>query len=135
MSTRFTRSQFYLILGIETVFLAALAAWILFRLGRLFEPRSLLVALALVLAGDIVTALLMQHFAPTRITVAPGEVSPSIGEVVSGFELDSVGFVRIRGERWQARSTGDRPVRAGDRVKVVGRTGLVLDIEPLEGDV
>ena len=128
MSTRFSRWQFFLILAIETVFLAAVAAWVLFRLGRLYEPFSVLVAMALVLAGDIVTALLMEHLAPTRITVEPGEGPALRGEVLSGFEAEPVGVVQIRGERWQARLAGQGPLCAGDRVKVVGRDGLTLEV-------
>ena len=41
MSTRFSRWQFFLILAIETIFLAAVAAWVLLRLERLFELHDI----------------------------------------------------------------------------------------------
>ena len=40
------------------------------------------------------------------------------------------GFVKLRGERWRARC--NREVKAGQLVKVVGKDGPVLLVEPLE---
>ena len=42
------RRQIWLVLLVETVFLGILAVWILIRLDRIFEPVSLLVALAII---------------------------------------------------------------------------------------
>jgi membrane-bound serine protease (ClpP class) len=44
------------------------------------------------------------------------------GEAVDGAR------VRVHGELWQARADGE--LRAGDAVRVVGRDGLVLEVEP-----
>jgi membrane-bound serine protease (ClpP class) len=41
-----------------------------------------------------------------------------------------LGQVRLAGELWQARC--DAGADEGDRVRVVGRSGLVLVVEPLE---
>ncbi|MBX3725919.1 MAG: nodulation protein NfeD [Xanthomonadales bacterium] len=43
-------------------------------------------------------------------------------------DFDGHGHVRIRGENWQARSSG--PVRAGETVVVTGLDGLVLLVRP-----
>jgi membrane-bound serine protease (ClpP class) len=40
------------------------------------------------------------------------------------------GEVRLLGEHWKARS--DAPLTPGDRVRVIGRTGLVLLVEPVK---
>jgi membrane-bound serine protease (ClpP class) len=48
------------------------------------------------------------------------------GEVVSWSELR--GSVRVVGEIWSARA--DRPLKVNDRVRVVGREGLTLIVEP-----
>ena len=48
------------------------------------------------------------------------------GEALEKFDAD--GRVRVRGEEWQARAR--KPVKRGQRVKVVGREGLTLIVEP-----
>ena len=46
--------------------------------------------------------------------------------------LDPEGFVLIEGELWRARVRGQAVVeRGGPRVRVVGASGCVLDVEPL----
>lgn len=42
------------------------------------------------------------------------------------------GHVRMRGERWNARS--DRPLRKGQSVRVVAIDGLTVVVEPLDKD-
>lgn|SRR5690606_11969849 len=45
--------------------------------------------------------------------------------------LDPKGAVRIRGERWSAvAAEGAAPVEPGERVRVVGREGMTLIVEP-----
>ncbi len=43
-----------------------------------------------------------------------------------------VGQVRLAGELWQARC--EVGADTGERVRVVGRNELVLDVEPLDGE-
>lgn len=50
----------------------------------------------------------------------------SSGEVVTWSE--TTGHVRVDGELWEARS--QQSLRKGQKVRVVGRTGLTLDVEP-----
>jgi membrane-bound ClpP family serine protease len=46
--------------------------------------------------------------------------------------LDPEGFVLIEGELWRARVRGAACVERGDaRVRVVGASGCVLEVEPL----
>jgi membrane protein implicated in regulation of membrane protease activity len=46
--------------------------------------------------------------------------------------LDPEGFVLVDGELWRARVCGEAVVgRGGARVRVVGASGCVLDVEPL----
>jgi membrane-bound ClpP family serine protease len=127
-----TRRQIWWILGVETLFLLVLAAWVLSRLDRLLEPAGLLIALAIIVLGDLATALLMQRFAPTRITLAPGEGVPMLGEAISDFGGEIAGRVLVRGERWEARCTGLTRISAGDSVRVVSRGGLTLLVEPVD---
>jgi len=54
-----------------------------------------------------------------------------IGEQAEAAEdFDGEGPVFVRGERWSARTR--RPVRKGDRLRVVSMTGLILEVEPNE---
>ncbi|MFL2546083.1 MAG: NfeD family protein [Candidatus Rariloculaceae bacterium] len=129
---RLSKQKFWLLLGIETVSLVALAVWILWQIDRLFAPVSILVALGIIVAGDVVSALLLQHYAPTRITLRPGEEHHPHAEVVSGFGESRNGEVTIKGERWQARSDDDGSLRPGDRVGVVARDGLTLRVRSLD---
>ena len=123
------RRQLWLILAVETVFFIALAAWVLIRLDRLLEPASLLIALAIIVVGDLITVLLMQRFAPTRITFSAGEAESVLGEAVAGFGAQSHGRVVVRGEQWTARLNGPKRIEPGDRVRVVSRGGLTLLVE------
>ena len=122
------RRQLWLVLLVETVFLGILAVWVLVRLDRLFEPVSLLVALAIIVISDVIAVVLMQAFAPTRIVFSPGE-SELQGQVLDGFGASNRGRVLLRGEQWSARGQGPAPLNPGDTVRVVSRRGLNLIVE------
>ena len=122
------RRQLWLVLLVETVFLGILAVWVLIRLDRLFEPVSLLVALAIIVISDVIAVVLMQAYAPTRITFSPGERELE-GQVLGGFGASDRGRVLLRGEQWSARSQGSGPINPGDTVRVVSRRGLNLLVE------
>ena len=123
------RRQLWLVLLVETVFLGVLAVWVLIRLDRIFEPVSVLVALAIIVIGDVIAVVLMQAFAPTRITFSAGE-GELIGHATDGFGSSDRGRVVVGGEKWSARRQGTQPVNPGDPVKVVSRKGLILIVEP-----
>ena len=128
-----SRAQWWLVLGVETLALAALVAWILSRLDRLTEPSALLVGLIIIAAGDLATALIMQRFAPTAITLAPGESPGSIARALADFDGSGTGRVLLRGERWRARLSAGEPVRKDALVRIVARDGLTLVVEPITG--
>lgn len=127
-----SRSHKRLILAIESGVLVIVAAWLLASTGRLYQPSAWLIALGLIAAGDIATALIMERIAPTRVLLAPGEAGHDSGTVVRGFGNQALGVIRIRGEFWRARSAVPEKLGAGDRVQIVQRQGLVLDVEPLD---
>ena len=122
------RRQLWLVLLVETVFLGILAVWVLIRLDRIFEPVSVLVALAIIVVGDVIAVVLMQGFAPTRITFSAGE-GELRGRAVDGFGTSDRGRVQLGGERWSARLLGTEPVHPGDPVRIVSRKGLNLLVE------
>lgn len=88
---------------------------------------------ALVLAGDVVLAVLMEKISPTRILVGPGDRrlknddTRELGTVIGDFK-NGTGSVSIRGECWQAvQDPGcKRRLKAESRVRVVERRGLTL---------
>jgi len=54
-----------------------------------------------------------------------------IGSFGIGLEdFDQAGKVRVHSELWDART--NQPVHQGDRIKVIGRDGLLLTVEPLQ---
>ncbi|MEE8122245.1 MAG: NfeD family protein [Anaerolineales bacterium] len=63
-----------------------------------------------------------------RPTIDPNKVIGEVAEVRT--ELNPIGSVYALGELWTARSE-DR-VKAGKKVKVVDREGLMLSVEPIE---
>ena len=127
-----SRHQVWLLLGVETAFLAVLAAWVLWRFDQLFEPFGIVVALGIIVAGDIVSAVLLQRYAPTRITLEPGEASHALAKVISGFGESAEGEVSVKGERWRARCEGSRNLAPGDSVDVVARAGLTLTVKAID---
>lgn len=46
-------------------------------------------------------------------------------------DLDPEGLVMVQGETWRASSSSGEVVTRGQRVKVVGREGMYLVVEPL----
>ncbi len=91
------------------------------------------ISVALIVAGDIVLAFVMESMSPTRVLLGPGErrlrkdVPEELGTVIGDFE-DGSGSVSIRGERWCARQTSDceQRLKAGSPVRVLEREGLTL---------
>ncbi len=54
-----------------------------------------------------------------------------IGQAVS--DVDPDGTVRVHDAQWGARTNRATPIHAGERLRVVGIDGPVLEVEPLEG--
>lgn len=48
------------------------------------------------------------------------------GKALDDIPPGGTGFVLVEGEYWQARNTGDKPIRRGDMVLVVGKEGAIL---------
>lgn len=53
------------------------------------------------------------------------------GEAVA--DVDPDGTVRVRDALWRARVNRATPIEAGDPVRVVGISGMILEVEPPEG--
>jgi membrane-bound serine protease (ClpP class) len=57
------------------------------------------------------------------------EVEHASGEASTDVDAND-GWVYITGERWHALS--ERPIRAGQRIRVLGRDGLTVRVEPMD---
>lgn len=92
-------------------------------------PLSLIVGLAVTSAlfmFFIVGMALRARKQP--VVTGKEELIGSEGEAMETFEIE--GWIHVHGERWRARSAGS--LSTGQRVKVVGRSGLMLDVVPLD---
>ena len=61
-----------------------------------------------------------------RVTTGVEGLVGELGEVIARCAPE--GRVRIRGEIWKARS--ERPLEVGERARVTGVEGLLLNVEP-----
>ncbi len=90
--------------------------------------RPLLAAVTLVAAGFFLIALSLLLRSRRRPVATGGEaLLGAEGEAVSWGREE--GRVRVEGEIWRARAAA--PLAAGVRIKVTGRRGLVLTVEPI----
>jgi membrane-bound serine protease (ClpP class) len=95
--------------------------------SELAIPLPLIVAMALASAAFVFFVAGMAAKARRRpIVSGREELVGSTGEI---FETDGrESWARVHGENWQVRST--QPVQRGQKIRVVGVRGLVLDVEP-----
>ncbi len=93
-------------------------------------PYALIAGVAVASAGFLIFVLSMLARSRRRAVVSGREhLIGALGESLGDFEME--GWARVRGEQWKVRSTG--PVRRGQKLRVTGMRGLVLDVEP-QGD-
>jgi len=91
--------------------------------------RSLIAGIALT-ASLLLLALVYALMKIRRHTPVSGAES-MLGQVAEALEdFEGNGVVFIRGERWNAHC--DVPVRKGDKVRITGMQGLLVDVTPAE---
>ena len=90
----------------------------------------LIAGVGLAIAGSFMFALWLALRARRRPVHGGAEEMPGREAVVVRVDGDSA-QVRIRGELWRAASS--QPLHAGQRVRVLSRDGLLLQVEPLPG--
>ena len=94
-------------------------------------PTSFVVTLALMSGAIVFLTVTLALKARGRPVVSGREQFVGMeGEVLEDCERE--GWARVRSERW--RIIGARPMRRGEKVKVVGVEGLRLRVEPETGD-
>jgi membrane protein implicated in regulation of membrane protease activity len=94
-------------------------------MGALVISLFVLSAPAVALAAYVVHASRQQKYSRRPLKL--------VGRVASVERaLDPEGFVLIEGELWRARVRGEAAVECGGpKVRVVGASGCVLEVEPL----
>lgn len=92
-------------------------------------PVGLIVALALTSAVFVAAITTMALKARRRAVVSGDEALPgSVAEVLETGERGT--WVQFAGERWRVQS--EAPLLPGQKVRVLGRHGLVLDVAPMD---
>jgi len=118
-------------LGIGGVVAFVIGSIILFDKegGNIAVSMPLIAAVAVLTAGFFLIAIRAVFSAHKRPVVSGAEeIMGSIGHVVESFQ--GRGRVHLHGETWQMESAV--PLQHGERVRVIGRNGLVLKVEPAE---
>ncbi|MDQ1687130.1 MAG: hypothetical protein QOK42_105 [Frankiaceae bacterium] len=119
-----------LILGFAA--LAAVAAGFVALAGAPVWAQLVFFSVALVLLLGVVRPIALRHRhepAPLRtgVDALVGQVAMALSDV----DRDG-GQVKVGGEVWTARATGDTAVLAGDRVRVVAIQGATALVETVE---
>ena len=69
------------------------------------------------------------------MTISPAglyvPITTPVVETLLSTSFNPEGMVRVRDALWRARTNRATPIAKGDRVRVVGVEGLVLQVEPL----
>lgn len=92
-------------------------------------PPGLIATVALVNVLFVLVVFRLALKARTRPVVSGSEELPgAIGEVLDTTAHGA--WMRLRGERWRVQS--GVPLHRGQHVRVIGRKGLVLQVEPVE---
>ncbi|MBT8764980.1 NfeD family protein [Metapseudomonas boanensis] len=92
-------------------------------------PLPVIVTIALA-SAVLIFAIIGMALKSRRQAVVSGDAG-LVGSAAILLDLETSdphgGWVQLQGERWQVRSSA--PLRAGQRVRVVARKGLLLDVE------
>jgi membrane-bound serine protease (ClpP class) len=93
-------------------------------------PYALIAGVAVASAGFLVFVLgLLAKSRKRAVVTGREQLIGAVGEALESF--DAEGWARVRGEQWRVRSGS--AVRRGQRLRVTGMKGLVLDVHP-EGE-
>jgi len=120
----------FLIVG---VFLAIFATWLLAS-GVSYSPGPFSLSSYLVFTGEGIVAFIGAYYLNwirkslrTTPKAGPETIIGKSGFVTS--DLSPEGEIRVNGIIWRARSKSGQTIKAGKKVKVVERDGLVLIVE------
>jgi membrane-bound serine protease (ClpP class) len=115
-------------LGVAGLIALAMSGLIMFPAAPGFSLSRPLLGLTIAVGAGLIVLLASFLRRTRRLPAAAG------AEALVGAEGEALGWeqnegrVRVQGEIWRARAA--KPLQAGARIRVVGRQGLVLTVEP-----
>jgi membrane protein implicated in regulation of membrane protease activity len=87
-------------------------------------------ALPIYLLVSVISILIAwESWRAIRLPAASGRDALIGQTAVALTEIGPTGQVRLRGEIWSARTRGEDPIAAGERVQIVGVEGLIVVVE------
>lgn len=129
LSLRLEKFEFWLVLSAIALSLGSVFLFRTTAPGPAVDPLLALVVSSLTLGYFWLAVRSSVRAQRKQPSLDPSSVLGDVGEVRTA--LDRTGSVFVAGELWTARA--HRKVAAGEKVKVVDREGLILIVEPLEG--
>ncbi|MEN2974212.1 MAG: nodulation protein NfeD [Candidatus Caldarchaeales archaeon] len=91
------------------------------------------ISLAMLVIAIFFSFLIYKAIRAVRSKPYLGDIPSEYGRAVDYLASGREGYVRLSGELWKATSRVE--VRAGERIKVVGRSGDILIVEPVGEEV
>lgn len=85
-----------------------------------------IILVALFLAAVIYAVINIRRFSPVH-----GNDEFRKSRAIVTEDLNPEGLIMVQGETWRASSSSGEVIARGQRVKVVGRDGMYLTVEPL----
>jgi len=119
----------YILLQIPGLALISILLWFLWSKGWVSAITAGLIILALVIKD-----IIFYPFYKKAMQPGPTDMVTRMhgAEALVRTPLDPEGHVSVRGEIWQARNIGKKPLFPGDRVVIVGHRGLTLYVRSAE---
>ncbi|MDD4801526.1 MAG: nodulation protein NfeD [Syntrophomonas sp.] len=95
-----------------------------------YDFRSMAIGIGVIGAGLLVV-MLKGIWRLRHLRTSHGELlfNGQMGLVIK--DLNPHGLVRIQGEIWQAQSGDEQEIAQGSSVRIIGKTGLILLVEPV----
>ncbi len=87
---------------------------------------AVLVPVAVLIAVAVVKVARLWRRRPVYMPMPIGKQGKALDPMEPGEE----GFVMVEGEYWKARNVSEKPIGRGEKIKVVGKDGAVLLVEP-----
>ena len=128
-----TQHGIFALAGIGLIILGSflefpLPGWELLAAQSVESARETLISVALVTSGIFgVVVYKVAQARKMKVKVGPEQLMGKIGTVLHA--LTPRGEVRVEGQIWRAETIGAE-VKAGERVEVVNREGLILKVKP-----
>ena len=121
------------ILGIGGIVSFVLGSILLFdrESGNIAVSMPLIIAVSVLSAGFFLIVIRSLYASRHRpVVTGAEELIGATGRIAADFS--GTGIIYIHGEQWNAQS--DTPMQGGDNARVVGRDGLILQVEPAPED-